>query len=59
MELTCVSPVKKKRKKIIVRPKTCIIHIVPGAKDETLSAFTEQSWKVNFIILLCYSYGRN
>ena len=40
------SPGKKKKvkKTTASRPKKCIIDIVGSAKDDTLSAFTEQSW---------------
>ena len=47
------SPVKKKRKKEKKqRPKNFVIHIDLQADDNTLSAFSEQSWKV--IIQLYY-----
>ena len=40
------SPVKKKRKDKKQRPKNCVIHIDSQADDNTLSAFSDQSWKV-------------
>lgn len=43
------SPVKKKRKTNTnkrPRPTKCIIHVVAGADDGTLSHFTKQSWEV-------------
>ena len=43
------SPIKKKRKSSVTnqsRPTKCLIHVVSDADDATLSAFTEQSWKV-------------
>ena len=49
MELFDDSPVKKKRrKKNVKRPKSCIIHMDQTADNSTLSGFTEQSWKVTF-----------
>lgn len=44
------SPVKKKRKSSAAsksKPTKCLIHVVSDADDATLSAFTEQSWKVS------------
>ena len=53
MELFDDSPVKKKRrKKNVKRPKSCIIHMDQTADDSTLSGFTEQSWKVIFHSIL-------
>ena len=42
------NPGKKKKVKKTTgsRPKKCIIPIIGSAKDDTLSAFTEQSWQV-------------
>ena len=42
------SPGKKMKvkKTMVSRPKKCIIHTVGSAKDDTLSAFTEQSCQV-------------
>ena len=44
MKLFDDSPVKKKRRKKNVKPpKSCIIHVDQTADDRTLSGFTEQS----------------
>ena len=44
MKLFDDSPVKKKRRKKNVKPpKSCIIHVDQTADDSTLSGFTEQS----------------
>ena len=42
------SPAKKKKlkKKKTSRPQKCIIHVNKNTQNDTLSAFTEQSWKV-------------
>ena len=42
------SPAKKNKlkKKKTSRPQKCIIHVNKNTQDDTLSAFTEQSWKV-------------
>ena len=48
------SPVKKKKRKSVksqVRPTKCLIHVVSSSDDTTLSAFTEQSWKVKTILV--------
>ena len=43
MERTDSTVKKKKVKKTTgSRPKTCIVHIVGSAKEDTLSSFTEQ-----------------
>ena len=51
------SPVKKKRKDKKQRPKNCVIHIDSQADDNTLSAFSDQSWKVimqlYYVCVLC------
>ena len=47
------SPVKKKRrKKNVKRPKSCIIHLDQTADNSTLSGFTESSWTVTFYSML-------
>ena len=52
MELFDDSPVKKKKKKNVKRPKSCIIYMDQTADDSTLSGFKEQSWKVIFHSIL-------
>ena len=47
------SPVmKKRRKKDVKLPKSCIIHVDQTAEDSTFSGITEQSWKVIFHSIL-------
>ena len=50
------SPLKKKRaqEKTVERPKRCFIHDASGA-NSTISVFTEQSWKVNYILIVTAS----
>ena len=42
---------KRRQEKTVERPKRCIIHVFSGADNSTISAFTEQWWKVSCILL--------
>ena len=52
MEVFDDSPVKKKEKKNVKRPKLCIIYMDQTADDSAHSGFTEQSWKAIFHSIL-------
>jgi len=55
------SPVKKKKRSVRSKvenkgeQRKCLIHVVSNADDATLSAFTEQSWKVGTLSTLSYA----
>ena len=56
MEL--VSPLKKKRRQeqTVELPKRCIIYVLSGADNSTISAFMEQSLKVSFTLTFTVRY---